>query len=285
MITTCGQTPKIKFDQTKAWEYLKTQVEFGPRNPGSAGHTKCRDWIVEECKKYTDKVKLQPFTYHWSKTDSEIKMSNILAEVNVGSTKTVILLAHWDTRPSADQDDKESNRNKPILGANDGASGVAVLLEILRGFKTDPPNVNVLFLFTDGEDLGPSLDEMFLGAKHFALNAKANQYAWGILLDMIGDKDLSIPKEPYSIQYAGSLVERFYAHAAEMGESKTFPNRVQGYIFDDHLPLNDVGIPTMDLIDFTYPYWHTLQDTMDKCSAESLGKVGRVLESFVRKER
>lgn len=212
-------------------------------------------------------------------------MWNILAEFNVGAPKTIILLAHWDTRPTAELDEIVANRNKPILGANDGASGVAVLLEILRGFKVEPPKVNVLFLFTDGEDLGPSLEEMFLGAKHFALNVKAKDYAWGILLDMIGDKDLSIPKEPYSVQYAGSLVERFYLHAAELGESKTFPNRLQGYIFDDHLALNDAGIPTMNLIDFTYPPWHTIHDTVDKCSADSLGKVGRVVESFVRKEK
>lgn len=264
---------------------MKAQVAFGPRTPGSEGHIKCRDWIVEECKKSTDKVKLQPFTHHWTKTDADVKMWNILAEFNVGAPKTVILMAHWDTRPFADQDSVFSNRTKPILGANDGASGVAVLLEILRSFKAEPPKVNVLFLFTDGEDLGPTLDEMFLGAVHFSLNAKAKDYSWGILLDMIGDKDLCIPKEPYSMQYAGSLVERFYSHAAELGESKTFPNRLQGYILDDHLSLNEAGIPTMDLIDFTYPSWHTLEDTVDKCSAESLGKVGRVLESFVRTEK
>jgi Zn-dependent M28 family amino/carboxypeptidase len=240
---------------------------------------------VAEAKKYTDKVSLQEFSHKWSRTGKELTMWNIVAEMNFGKPKTVLLLAHWDTRPSAEYDDDPSKRNEPIIGANDGASGVAVLLELMRVFKENPPPVNVTFLFTDGEDLGPELTEMLLGAKHFAKLANPKDYWYGILLDMIGDKDLRIPREPNSVYYARSLVDRFYKHAHAIGLGETFPNVAGPWIEDDHIPLNQAGIPTMNLIDFDYEYWHTTHDTVDKCSPDSLGKVGKAVESFLRAER
>jgi hypothetical protein len=277
--------PPIHTSGEKAFEFLKAQVAIGPRYPGSEGHKKCLEWLITECKKYTDKVEKQPFSHKWSANGFSVGMTNVIATMDVGAKKTILLLAHWDTRPTADQEWESKDAKKPILGANDGASGVAVLLDLMRAFKETPPPVNVMFLFTDGEDLGPGLDEMFLGAKHFARNLPASKPAYGILLDMVGDKNLRIPIEPLSNEAAPDLVKRFYANAAKIGLGSTFPTSHQGTIYDDHLPLIEAGIPTMDLIDFDYPHWHTLADTVDKCSAESLGKVGKAVESFVRGEK
>lgn len=211
-------------------------------------------------------------------------MSNVVAEMNFGAKRTVLLAAHWDTRPTADQEQTAANRAKPILGASDGASGVAVLLELMRAFKTEAPNVNVVFLFVDGEDLGPGLDEMFLGASYFAKHPTSPKPEYGILLDMVGDSDLKIQMEPNSAAYAKDLLFRFYRNAGARGFGKYFPTTYQGAIYDDHLALNEGGIPTIDLIDFDYPYWHTLKDTPDKCSPSSLFVVGAAVETFLRED-
>ncbi|MER3466336.1 MAG: hypothetical protein C4340_04135, partial [Armatimonadota bacterium] len=251
---------------------------------------KMRDWLVAEAKKHTDKVETQEFRHRWSRTGESVTMWNVVGRMDFGAQKTVLLLAHWDTRPYADQDPSPQNRSKPILGANDGASGVALLLELTRVFKEKKPPVNVVFLFTDGEDLGPGLDEMFLGAEHFArnLSEEDRKISYGILLDMVGDRDLVIPREQNSDYYVRTLMDRFYGHAREIGLSKHFPNRPGPVIADDHEPLNRAGIPTIDLIDFDYgpghSWWHTVEDTPDKCSAASLSAVGRAVESFLRAE-
>jgi glutaminyl-peptide cyclotransferase len=294
----CGNTPvpeptqqpkpapvvTINFDGVKAYELLKAQTDMGTRHPGSPGHKKCLEWIQSQAKLYSDKVTTQGFSHKWSKNGRTYEMTNVIATMSFGKPKTALLIAHWDTRPTADQEYDPQKAAQPIPGANDGASGVAVLLELMRAFKQTPPEVNVVFLFVDGEDLGPGLDEMFLGAKHFAKNLPKQKLDYGILLDMVGDKDLRIPKEPNSSIYAGDLLTRFYKTAQLHGYEKTFPNEFQGAIYDDHLPINDAGIPTIDLIDFDYPHWHTLQDTADKCSPASLTKVGSVVEIFLRTE-
>ncbi|RYG49663.1 M28 family peptidase [bacterium] len=271
------------FDQEAAWKHLLAQVAFGPRNPGSAGHVKCRDWLVKELKKQLPDTALQPFEHTWSRTGEKVKMWNIVGSQNWDkAAKRVLLVAHWDTRPTADMETGSIKQGQPILGANDGASGVAILLELARVLRDLPPGTGVKFLLVDGEDLGPSLSEMFLGAKAFAKAPGSPKPDYGILLDMVGDKDLRIPKEPFSMQSAPKLMNDLYAHAKKMGLGATFPDEEQGEIYDDHLPLQQAGIPTIDLIDFTYDPWHTLQDTADKCSAESLGKVGSLIESWLR---
>ena len=143
-----------------AWTYLEKQLDFGVRKPGTEGHLKCRDWIEAELKKSCDNVRLQPFTHTWTSTDAEVKMWNVIGEQNWKDAKTrILLVAHWDTRPTADQEYNEAAQAKPIPGANDGASGVAVLLELANSLKSElPKDVGVMYLFTDGEDLGPDLD-------------------------------------------------------------------------------------------------------------------------------
>lgn len=254
--------------------------------PGMEGHIKCRDWIIAELEKSCENVRKQEFTHKWSYTNKNLTMWNIIGEQNWKDAKTrVLLLAHWDTRPFADQDPDVNNYNKPIAGANDGASGVAVLLELARVMKEKlPKDVGVMYLFTDGEDVGPSLGEMFLGATHFAKNQPSPKPDYGILIDMIGDKDLEIPIEPNSRYYAPKLIREFYKHAEEVGLRDTFPAREGPYIEDDHIVLNKHGLKTIDLIDFSYEPWHTIRDTPEQCSAASLGKVGKVLETWLLKQ-
>ncbi|CAN5360274.1 M28 family peptidase [soil metagenome] len=280
---TQASADPLTFQQARAWEDLKTQVAFGYRIPGTADHIKCRDFINDELKKSCDDVKLQPLTHTWSKTGKEVKMWNIIGTQNWEHAKQrIVLLAHWDSRPSADQEETAERRAKPIPGANDGASGVSVLLELARSMKGKvPKDLGVMYLMTDGEDLGPGLNEMFLGAVYFAKHLPEQKPNYGILLDMIGDKDLKIPLEPNSMQYAGNLMFDFFRNAAEAGSGSAFPQVMGPEILDDHLSLNEAKIPTIDLIDFDYPQWHTLDDTVAHCSADSLGKVGKALQRWL----
>lgn len=275
-----------KFQPARAWADLLTQVQMGPRPAGTDTHVKCKDWLVAEMKKSCDDVRTQEFGHIWSRGAKRIPMWNVVGEQNWKDAKVrVLLIAHWDTRPSAEQDPTFANRRKPIVGANDGASGVAVLLELMRAFKEQAPEgVGIQYLMTDGEDLGPGIDEMFLGAVHYASNLSDPKPDYGILLDMIGDKDLRVPMEPNSIAYARPIIDALYKHAKTVGLDDAFPSEEGPEILDDHLAINRAGIRTIDLIDFDYPSWHTMADTADKCSAESLGKVGRLLETFLRKQ-
>lgn len=251
--------------------------------PGSEGHRSCRDWLVEEMKKSCENVELQPFEHKYALSGQKMPMWNIVGTQNWEKAKVrVALFAHWDTRPSADQESDPNNQIKPILGANDGASGVAVLLELARVMKKRiSPDLGIQYVLTDGEDVGPELSEMFLGAKVYAKKLPTPKPEYGILLDMIGDSDLRVPMEPNSMRFAGNLVRDFYDHAAKINLGSTFPKSLGVTIEDDHIPINEAGLPTMDLIDFTYEPWHTLHDTPDKCSPNSLGKVGKMLQSWL----
>ncbi len=205
-------------------------------------------------------------------------MHNIIATQNWKDAKErVLLLAHWDSRPFADQDKNPANHDKPILGADDGASGVAVLMELAKALQNHHPGLGIMFFFTDGEDLGPNIDEMLLGTDYFADHLPSPKPNYGILLDMIGNKGVKVPIEQEGYNSNPRFVNDFYSFVDKNGFSGTFPDKFGYDMEDDHIPLIQKGIPTMDLIDFDYAPWHTLGDTVDKCSAESLGKIGDAL--------
>lgn len=274
--------PTYKFDQAEAWKWLIKQCDIGPRFPGSPGQAQCRDLILAETKKHCTNVSTQAFSHVWSRNSKKYDMWNVIGYQNWDTATTrVVLLTHWDTRPTADMEAEERNQKKPIIGASDGASGTAVLLELMRHTNAIPKSLGICYLFVDGEDLGPGLNEMFLGAVHFSKNLPKPKPNYGILLDMVGDKDLKIPIEPNSYRLAKDVTLALYRHAKEIKMGDTFPMEYGDEIYDDHLALNDAGIPTVDLIDFTYSPWHTLRDTPEECSADSLGKVGRFLESWL----
>ncbi|MEQ1935192.1 MAG: M28 family peptidase [Fimbriimonadaceae bacterium] len=271
---------KPKFDQKVAWSHLNKQVEFGPRFPGMEGHTKCRDWILEEMTKNCENVRKQELTHKWSKGKT-LTMWNLIGEQNYAKAKNrILLIAHWDTRPFADQDPSSANHTKPILGANDGASGVAVLLELMRVLKDNlPKDTGVMYLMTDGEDVGPELSEMFLGATHFSKNLPEPKPDYGILIDMIGDKDLRVPVEPNSYQFAPKLITALYDHAKAIGLAETFPFVEGPWIEDDHICLNKAGLKTIDLIDFSYEPSQSLLKKWGDCS--KLGFKRNLLTNFV----
>lgn len=271
------------FDGKRAYDYLLAQTNFGPRNPGSAGHRNCLDYLRTELERYADAVNLQPFAVTGYKGE-QVRMTNVIASFNASAPTRILLLAHWDTRPWADQESDPVKAEKPVLGANDGASGVAVLLEIARHLKASPPAVGVDILLTDGEDFAVegNKEEYLRGSKYFAANLPQGfRPVFGILLDMVGDKELELMKERHSVSFAPDVVELVWNAAKELHVTQ-FSDKLQGFVTDDHLPLNRAGIRTIDLIDFDYPnegnsYWHTLKDTPDKCSAESLEAVGKVV--------
>ncbi|MFQ5823301.1 MAG: DUF4910 domain-containing protein [bacterium] len=210
-------------------------------------------------------------------------MTNIIASFAPEKNERILLCAHWDTRPWADQDPDLENRDKPILGANDGASGVAVLLEVAKTIQISEPKFGVDIIFFDGEDAGlpGQTDSYALGSQYFAKNKDFHYHPqFGILLDMVGDKDLQIYQEENSLEYAPQIVEKVWNKAQRLELQAFIPT--PGYeVTDDHMPLLRAGIPCIDLIDFNYDYWHTLEDTPDKCSPESLAQVGQLLLSLL----
>jgi len=278
-----------QFNGERAFNDLKKQVEFGPRNPGSKGHAACLNFLIREMKRNADALKEQSFIFRDIRNKKQFKLTNVIASFKPKQTARIFLAAHWDTRPRADYDSK-ANRNKPIPGANDGASGVAVLLEIARQLKADPPPIGVDLILFDGEDYGEEghLEDYFLGSRYFAEHARNYRPRYGILLDMIGDANLDIPREGYSYKYLPQIVDKVWQIARSLGYDE-FEDRTGNFIEDDHTVLIKHGIPCIDVIDFAYPdqtmrYWHTLKDTPDKCSAQSLSVVGDVMLEVIYSE-
>ena len=240
---------------------------------------------MKELSKGCDDVQVQHLTHHWSRTNKDVDIYNVIGSQNWKDAKVrVVLLAHWDSRPFADgPNSPKEDLYKAIPGADDGASGVAVLLELAQAIKGRHPDVGIMYLLDDGEDLGPGLDEMLLGVDYFAKHLPDPKPDYGILLDMIGNKNTNIPMETNSFIKAEKLTRAFYTNAFHVGLGKTFPYQQGEEIEDDHLPLIAAGVPTLDLIDFNYAQWHTVQDTPEHCSADSLKRVGIGLESFLLK--
>lgn len=275
-----------QFNGARAFEFLKEQVAFGPRNPNSKGHKSCLDYLERTLRQFADEVTLQPFTTQgYGET---LALTNIIAKFKPSATARILLCAHWDTRPRADMDTNKTRRSQPILGANDGASGVAVLLELAALLKANPPEIGVDIVLFDGEDYGyeGDLAKYMLGSRYFAQH-KAPNYnpRFGILLDMVGDKFLEIPHEQHSLRYAPDIVSLVWTKARELGYLQ-FVDLPGEAVSDDHLPLNEAGIKTIDIIDFNYPdptnrFWHTHDDVPENCSAESLEAVGTVITHVV----
>ncbi|MFB3882244.1 MAG: M28 family peptidase [Armatimonadota bacterium] len=262
------------FDAGRAYRDLVRQCEFGPRVPGTESHAQCGLWLAKKLRECGAEVQIQALLV--TLDERPVQLTNVVATFNPKGKKHVLLCGHWDTRPKADRDPSVANRQSPVPGANDGASGVAVLLEVARALKAQPPKGRVTIALFDGEDYGPTADRMFLGSRQFAKSYKGPKVSWGVLLDMVGDRELRIPIEQASEKSAPAVVERVWRAAARAGSTAFVRERGQA-VMDDHVFLLREGIPCIDVIDFDYPYWHTTADTPDKCSAESLGQVGRAI--------
>jgi glutaminyl-peptide cyclotransferase len=302
ILGACDKLPgrsgaRTAFDANAAMTYTKTQLAFGPRVPGTPAHVKTGDWITSMMRQRADTVIEQRFT-HRTVDGKELPLRNILARFRPAATQRVLYLTHWDTRPTADDDPVLGNRNTPIPGANDGAAGVGMLIALGDALKKTPPNVGVDLLFVDGEDYGKSFDapyhDVLLGSQYFADHLPSPDYRpiYGVLWDMIADKDLNIYQEARSVTSAPEVVSRVWQKAAELGYSKYFIPSVGQDVTDDHVPLLEKGLRVIDVIDIDYgplgpsggpdpSYHHTLQDTIDKISVRSLQIVGDVALSLV----
>jgi len=266
------------FDGRRALDHVVRQCAFGPRNPGSEGHTACLAFLEKRFDELGVRVTRQPFRYTLPGGDKPLEMTNLVVSFRPQETRRVLLAAHWDTRPWADRETDPALRERPIAGANDGASGVAVLLEVARLLRDRPAAWGVDMVLFDGEDLGTpdNHDGFFRGSKEFAARFRGAPPVHAILLDMVGDADLLFYKEGYSAEAAPGTLEWLWAAGRAVAPGQ-FIDEVGWWVEDDHLPLLKAGIPCVDLIDFDYAHWHTLQDTPDKVSAASLQIVGDVL--------
>jgi hypothetical protein len=277
-----------RFDEDHAFSYLVAQCDFGPRNPGSDGYYACLDYLITELDQSANEIILQDFSYQERRYNKQYNLENIIARFNPDSEFQTVISAHWDTRPWADQEDLRQDRDQPIIGANDGASGVAILLELAKIMGENPPPIGVNLVFFDGEDLGvPGENETYCqGSRFFAKNMPIPRPDEAINLDMVGDKQLVLPIERYSLEYHPELVRHLWDRAKDMGLD-AFIGRVDYAIYDDHIPLNEIaGIPSIDIIDFKYPnsyanFWHTMNDIPENCSEESLGQVGALMVDYI----
>ena len=275
-------------DGRRAYDYLVEVCEFGPRRSGSEALERMRKHVVEHFEAQGAEVELQAFDAKHPLTGKTVKMVNVIARWKPQARRRILLGAHYDTRPLPDRDpDREKRTRAPFVGANDGASGVALFMELAHHLADWPTRSGVDLVLFDGEELVfQERGEYFLGSTHFARQYRSARppyrYTLGIVVDMIADADLDIYQEEHSVRLAPQLVRDVWSTARKLGVRDFIP-RVRHRVRDDHLPLNLIAnIPTCVLIDFDYPHWHTAADTPDKCSAESLAKVGWVLLEWLK---
>lgn len=282
-----GPTPgRPSFDGNAAFSHVLTQVGFGPRVPGTQGHRMQLDWMVARLDSLAPEVAVDTFSHVTAEGDS-LTLYNVAARFRPDATRRILLLAHWDTRPRSDQAADPAQQEIPVPGANDGASGTAVLLELAGLLSQVMPPMGIDLLLVDGEDYGPGVEDMFLGAERYAstLESLDVRPIYGLLLDMVGDADPLFLQEEWSAQAAGVVVQKVWDAAERLGYSDTFPKLVGDRVADDHLPLINAGLPTANLIDFSYgpgnAYWHTPEDTPERLSPVTLEMVGEVVTELI----
>lgn len=291
-----------EFDADSAYSFLAKQVAFSPRVPNTKAHRDCAEFLLNTLKMYADTVINMPFVAK-AYNATLLNGQNIVGVFNPDARRRILLAAHWDSRPYADHDPDPANRRTPIDGANDGASGVAVLLEVARQLRLNPAEIGIDIVFFDLEDYGAPQDERTmggddfwcLGSQQWAKNPHVKNYQarYGILLDMVGGKNAQFSKEAISMQYAPDVVEKVWYRAALLGFGSYFPNRETSHILDDHWYINTIAkIPMIDIIEYDTEsgtgfnkHWHTLSDNLDNIDKETLAVVGRVLLSVIRSEK
>lgn len=278
----CASLPVPPVDGARAFARVERQVAFGPRIPGTAGHARMREWLVAELRRLGAEVEEQRVID--TTLGRPLELVNVIARFSAAGGKAprrLMLCAHWDTRPWCDQDPDSTAWNEPCPGANDGGSGVAVLLEVAECLAIRRAPVDVDLVFFDAEDMGRADEpgEFSLGARAFAKRLPSpgdpRRPVAAFLFDMVGDKDLDIRVEGTSAELAANLVALVLEGARATGAS-SFHEEVGYRVTDDHIPLLEEGLPSVDIIDFHYPAWHTRRDLPDQVSAESLAEVARV---------
>lgn len=290
------------FNADSAYNYIDKQVAFGPRVPNTSQHVSCGNYLVNQLKSFGAAVYEQNAVLT-AFDGTKLNARNIVGSFNPDKKDRILLFAHWDTRPFSDRDPDPQNYNKPILGANDAASGVGVLLEVARNLQIKSPEVGVDIIFFDAEDYGtPSFlekdiegDWWCLGSQYWAKNPHISDYKakYGILLDMVAAPDAKFYKEQFSKKYAGGVVEKMWNIGRQLGYGTNFVSKDGGYIMDDHIPVNQYRhIPSIDIIQYDENtdtgfggYWHTQKDDMSNINKETLKTVGQTLLEVVYLEK
>lgn len=291
--------PRIEFNADSAYRNVKAQVDCGTRVPGTEGHSKCAKLLVNELKRYGADSVIEQKTTVTAFNGDKLPINNIMGSFNKDAKRRVLLLAHWDTRPWADEDPDESRRKQPIPGANDGGSGVGVLLEVARCLQIEKPAIGVDILFVDAEDYGESQGQSenswCLGTQYWVTKhpyTVENMPIYGILLDIVGGLDARFHREIASHQLAGSIVDKVWGTASMSGYGNVFINQIGGAVMDDHVYVNQLGIPCIDIIENQNsqtgsfpPTWHTHADNMSNISRTSLKAVGQVVLNVIYNEK
>ena len=296
-----------QFNADSAYQYVAMQTQFGPRVPETKAHADCAAWLTAKLGEFADTVIVQDFRTRLF-NEKGIDGQNIVAVFHPKAKKRIVLCAHWDSRPYADHDPDEANSRTPIDGANDGASGVGVLLECARQFKLQalPEHLGVDIVFFDLEDYGPhqteaeqyyeeEVNHWALGSQYWSKHPHVYGYKayYGVLLDMVGGSNPNFPKEYYSQGYAAWVGNKIWRKAYDLGYRPYFNNELGPIVSDDHLPMNQMaGIPTVDIIDLQpessngcFPeVWHTLNDNLENIDKTTLGMVGDVLLHTIYEE-
>ncbi len=288
------RVPVPSFNTDSAYSFIKTQVDFGPRIPGSAAHAACANYLVEKLKSYQFETIVQKGTVQ-TFDKKKFSLKNIIASFNPEARSRILICSHWDTRPWADEDSGEY-ASKPFDGANDGASGVGIGLEIARQINLSNPTIGVDIAFFDLEDYGdPDGDDKSwcLGSRYWSSNLHTPDYAanFGILLDMVGNSHAIFPKEKQSVDFAATAVDKVWKTAAELGYSNFFVPEIREHVgTDDHIFVNRAGIPCMDIIEYDPKtggfgdYHHTRKDNMDLIDKQTLKAVGQTLLQVIYTE-
>lgn len=290
----------VKFNSDTAFKYVRRQVTFGSRVPGSEGHKKCEDYIIKKLHTAGAKVTEQKSTVE-AYTGVTLPINNILGQFNPEDSTRILLVAHYDTRPWADNDSNPENANKPVPGANDGGSGVAVMLEIARQLSENNPGYGVDLLFVDAEDYGDSSrfgnneKTWCLGSQYWVANmpyTDANKPRFCVVIDMVGGINAKFYREYYSDKYAKDVVDKVWSTAQKSGYADRFINKGGGGVNDDHIYINHGGIPAIDIIesnnDITHtfpPTWHTNNDNLSNIDKASLKAVGQTILNLIFNEK
>ncbi len=288
------------FNSDSAYAYVKAQVDFGPRVPNTAEHKKCAVYLADKLRAFGAAVTEQRATLK-AFDGTKLDAVNIIGVYNPDAQRRVLLFAHWDSRPWCDQDADPANHKKPVLGANDGASGVGVLLEMARQFNARKPDIGVDIIFFDAEDYGApegvpgnTEDSWCLGTQYWCASPHVPGYQarYGILLDMVGAPGATFYKEQISMYYAPNIVEKVWSVAQKLGFGNYFVNEQGGGVTDDHVYVNKLlQIPSIDIIHYNSnsghgfgDYWHTVNDNMDNIDKNTLYAVGTTLLNVVYSE-
>ena len=290
-----------EFNADSAYQYVKMQTDMGPRVPGTETHKKAAERLTQELKRHGAQTSVQEFVAK-SFDNQLLKGYNIVGSYNPQAKSRILLFAHWDTRPFADTDQDKANHRKPIDGANDGASGVGVLLEIARQLQTQDTRLGIDILFFDLEDYGAPYfakdnsngESYCLGSQYWAKTPHQPGYRarYGILLDMVGDKNARFSRDLFSMRFAPSVVDKVWNTAQKLGYGNYFVNQDGSYLTDDHIYVNQYGIPSIDIVDYDSnrekgfaDSWHTQDDTIDNIDPATLKAVGQTLLEVIYNEK